>query len=53
VHIGDMLSTDIAGARASGIAPIHFDPYRTCRARDHRHVGSLGSLWRHIAPPLR
>ncbi|MBV9797495.1 MAG: HAD family hydrolase [Solirubrobacterales bacterium] len=48
VHVGDMLSADIAGARAAGIVPIHLDPYRTCRAGDHRHVRWLNGVWRHI-----
>ena len=51
VHVGDMLSTDVAGARAAGITAIHFDPLRACRATDHRHVRSLSGLWRHIASP--
>jgi len=50
VHVGDMVSTDVAGARATGITPIHFDPLRACRAGDHRHVRSLRGIWRHIAP---
>jgi putative hydrolase of the HAD superfamily len=50
VHVGDMLKTDIAGARAAGILPIHVDPHRWCRAADHRHVRSLPGIWRHIAP---
>ena len=50
VHVGDMVSTDIAGARAAGIEPIHLDPHRSCRARDHRHVRSLAGIWRHVAP---
>jgi putative hydrolase of the HAD superfamily len=49
VHVGDMLSTDVAGASAAGIIPIHFDPLRVCRARDHRHIRSLPGLWRHVA----
>jgi FMN phosphatase YigB (HAD superfamily) len=49
VHVGDMLSTDVAGASAAGITPIHFDPFRACRATNHRHVRSLSGLWRHIA----
>jgi putative hydrolase of the HAD superfamily len=48
VHVGDMLSTDVAGARAAGIVPIHLDPHRTCRAGDHRHVRSLSGVWRHV-----
>lgn len=50
VHVGDMLSTDIAGARAAGIVPIHLDPNRSCRSRDHRHVRSLNGIWRHVGP---
>jgi putative hydrolase of the HAD superfamily len=50
VHVGDMACTDVAGARAAGIAPIHLDPERACRARDHRHVRSLAGIWRHVAP---
>ncbi|MBV8946344.1 MAG: HAD family hydrolase [Solirubrobacterales bacterium] len=50
VHVGDTLANDVAGARAAGITPIHFDPLRACRARDHRHVRSLAGIRRHIAP---
>jgi putative hydrolase of the HAD superfamily len=49
VHVGDMLSTDVAGARAAGVAPIHLDPRRSCRAADHRHLRSVGGIWRHVA----
>lgn len=48
VHIGDMLSTDVAGARAAGITPIHFDPLRACRAPDHRHIRTLPGIWQHV-----
>ncbi|HEX4110446.1 MAG TPA: HAD family hydrolase [Solirubrobacteraceae bacterium] len=51
MHVGDMMSTDVAGARRAGIAPIHLDPARVCRARDHRHVRSLWGIWRHVARP--
>lgn len=51
VHVGDTLANDIVGARAAGITPIHFDPLRACRARDHRHIRSLPGLWRHVAVP--
>lgn len=47
VHVGDMVTTDVIGARAAGIVPIHLDPYRRCRARDHRHIRSLKGMWRH------
>ncbi|MBV9416162.1 MAG: HAD-IA family hydrolase [Solirubrobacterales bacterium] len=50
VHVGDTLLNDVAGARATGIIPIHFDPLRTCRAPDHRHVRTVTGLWQHIAP---
>jgi FMN phosphatase YigB (HAD superfamily) len=50
VHVGDMLSTDIAGAHAAGISPIHLDPLRVCRARDHRHIRLLSGIWRHVVP---
>jgi putative hydrolase of the HAD superfamily len=49
VHVGDMLSTDVRGATAVGITAIHFDPRRSCRARDHRHVRSLAEIWSHLA----
>lgn len=49
LHVGDMLSTDVAGAHAASITPIHFDPLRACPATDHRHARSLSGLWRHIA----
>lgn len=52
VHVGDMLSTDVAGARAAGIVPIHLDPHRTCRAGDHRHVRSLNGIWRHVVSSI-
>jgi predicted HAD superfamily phosphohydrolase YqeG len=50
VHVGDMVSTDVIGARAAGILPIHLDPYRRCRAPDHRHIRALNGIWRHLAP---
>lgn len=50
VHVGDMVSTDVIGATAAGIIPVHLDPDRRCRDRDHRHVRTLGSIWRHVAP---
>jgi putative hydrolase of the HAD superfamily len=48
VHVGDMLSSDIAGAQAAGITAIHLDPYRRCRRTDHRHLRVLSGMWRHI-----
>jgi putative hydrolase of the HAD superfamily len=51
VHVGDMLSTDVAGAHAAGIVPVHLDPLRRCRAPGHRHIRALSGIWRHVAPP--
>ncbi len=48
VHIGDMLCSDIAGARAAGVHAIHLDPARRCRSAEHRHVRSLRGIWRHL-----
>jgi putative hydrolase of the HAD superfamily len=48
VHVGDMVSTDVVGAAAAGIVPIHLDPYRRCRAADHRHVATLNGIWHHV-----
>lgn len=49
VHVGDLVSADVVGARSAGIVPIHLDPERRCRASDHRHVRWLNGIWRHIA----
>jgi HAD superfamily hydrolase (TIGR01509 family) len=49
LHVGDMISTDVRGASAAGMTAIHFDPGRSCRDRDHRHVRSLGGIWTHLA----
>jgi len=48
VHVGDTLANDVAGACAAGITPIHFDPRRACRAREHFHVRSLPGICRHV-----
>lgn len=54
VHVGDMVSTDVAGARAAGIAVIHLAPTRRCRDPAHRHVRALPGIWRHVgAAPRR
>lgn len=50
VHVGDMVSTDVIGASAAGIVPIHLDPSRRCRDREHRHIRALNSIWRHVTP---
>jgi putative hydrolase of the HAD superfamily len=48
VHVGDMLSTDVAGAQAAGIPAVHLDPARRCRDSGHRHIRGLSGLWRHL-----
>jgi putative hydrolase of the HAD superfamily len=48
VHVGDTLAADVAGALVAGITPIHVDPYRRCRGRDHRHVRSLAGIHHHV-----
>jgi putative hydrolase of the HAD superfamily len=45
IYVGDTVRYDVAGARAAGLQPVHFDPYRLCPARDdHAHVASLAEL---------
>jgi len=44
VHVGDSLVTDVGGARAAGIRPLHFDPFRLCRLGDHQHAASMGEV---------
>jgi putative hydrolase of the HAD superfamily len=46
IHVGDSLLTDVGGARAAGIRPIHFDPYRLCGREDHEHAASLAEVTR-------
>lgn len=44
LHVGDGVRYDVEGARAAGIAPMHFDPYRLCEMDDHPHVATLSAL---------
>jgi putative hydrolase of the HAD superfamily len=44
-YIGDTRRYDVAGARAAGLTPIHFDPYALCpELDDHAHIASLSAL---------
>ena len=44
-YVGDTLRYDVAGARAAGLQPVHFDPYTLCPERDdHPHVRALAEL---------
>ena len=44
IHVGDSLVTDVGGARAAGIRPIHFDPFRLCALTDHEHADSMAAV---------
>lgn len=44
VHVGDVPSADVAGAKAAGVRPLHLDPIGWCPATDHEHVGALGEV---------
>jgi putative hydrolase of the HAD superfamily len=42
IYVGDTIRYDVAGARAAGLRPIHFDPYELCPHRDdHAHARKL------------
>jgi putative hydrolase of the HAD superfamily len=42
VYVGDTMRYDVAGARAAGLTPIHFDPLALCAQRnDHAHITAL------------
>ena len=50
LHVGDSLRSDVDGALAAGLQPVHFDPYGFCPAPDgHAHARSLGELAQAIA----
>ena len=45
VHVGDSLITDVGGARAAGIRPLHIDPFHLCPHRaDHEHIATLDEV---------
>jgi putative hydrolase of the HAD superfamily len=46
IHVGDSLVTDVGGARAAGIRPIHFDPFLLCSLADHEHADSMAAVIR-------
>lgn len=52
VHVGDSLITDVAGARAAGITPIHFDPFHLCSMTDHRHAAAMADVVRLVRDSL-
>ena len=50
LHVGDSLRSDVDGALAAGLQPVHFDPYGFCPAPDgHAHTRSLGDLAQAVA----
>lgn len=44
VHVGDSRRTDVAGALAAGIRPLHLDPLDLCPDRSHEHIRALGEV---------
>ena len=45
LYVGDTVRYDVRGARAAGLAPVHFDPLELCLERgDHPHVRALSEL---------
>lgn len=44
VHVGDSLRTDVEGALASGVHPLHLDPLRICPHADHAHAATLAGV---------
>jgi putative hydrolase of the HAD superfamily len=44
IHLGDSLLADVAGARAAGIQPVHYDPLGLCPGDGHRDVASIAEL---------
>lgn len=43
-HVGDSLASDILGAQAVGITPVHVDPCALCDSTDHVHTDSLAEF---------
>jgi putative hydrolase of the HAD superfamily len=43
--VGDSLLSDVRGAAAAGLLPVHFDPYELCANRlGHLHIHALAEL---------
>jgi len=51
LYVGDTVHFDVEGARAAGMRPVHFDPFRLCPADDHPHIGSLLELVERLTAP--
>jgi putative hydrolase of the HAD superfamily len=48
LHVGDSVRYDVAGARAAGVLPLHFDPFGFCGDTSHENIRSL----REVLPRL-
>lgn len=48
LHVGDSVRYDVAGARAAGLLPLHFDPFGFCGDTSHENIRSL----REVLPRL-
>jgi putative hydrolase of the HAD superfamily len=44
VHVGDTVGSDVDGAVAAGIRPLHLDPYGLCEDHSHDHLADLADL---------
>lgn len=44
IHVGDSLASDVVGARAVGMTPVHVDPYALCGEPDHAHTETLAAF---------
>lgn len=44
IHVGDSVRTDVDGAFATGIEPLHLDPIGRCADESHGNVPSLGRV---------
>jgi putative hydrolase of the HAD superfamily len=52
LHVGDSLRSDVDGALAAGLRPVHLDPYGSCPApAGHDHTTSLAALAADVAGP--
>jgi putative hydrolase of the HAD superfamily len=50
LHVGDSLRSDVEGALAAGLRPVHLDPYGFCPSPDgHGHTTSLAALAQAVA----
>jgi putative hydrolase of the HAD superfamily len=52
LHVGDSLRSDVDGALAAGLRPVHLDPYGFCPSpAGHGHIRSLAELAQAVAGP--